>query len=103
MNVTVTPQKGNGKKIIFSNVKFTQPNDMIQRFPLLSQNELVPYNEGDFMKLTIDVHYKIPEEKGREKEPGKTPAWKIVVPIVVVLTVAAIAVGVVVRRRMMNR
>ena len=55
------------------------------------------------MKLTIDVHYKIPEEKDGDKEPGKTPVWKIVVPIVVVLTVAAIAVGVVVRRRMMNR
>ena len=103
VSVTVTPEEGDGKKFTFSNVKFTQQDDMVVRFPLLSQNELSPYNEGDFMKLTINVQYTKPEEKGREKEPGKTPAWKIVVPIVVVLTVVAIAVGFVVRRRMMNR
>ena len=104
VSVTVTPQKGDGKKFTFSNVKFTQLNDMVQRFPLLSQDELLPYNEGDYMKLTINIEYNKPAGKGRQKESGKTPAWKIVVPIVVVLIVAAIAVGVVVvRRRMMYR
>ena len=105
VDVTVTPNQGAGKKLSFSNVQFTKQNDLIQRLPLLSENELIPYTQGNFMKLQIDILYNKPPKipKKGDDENKKTPAWKIVVPIVVVLAVAAIAVGFVVRRRMMTR
>ena len=107
VKVTITPNQGAGKTISFTDLEFTKLNNMTQRLPLLSQNEMNPYTQGDFMSLGINIEFLKPKNKKDKKRgdgDGKTPAWKIVVPIVVVLCVAGIAVGVVViRRRRMFR
>lgn len=103
VKLIMNPTSGEGKTVAFQSVQLSKTNKMTEILTLLSENELRPFIQGNFMQLVINVvHDKAeekPKEKGNENENGKTPAWKIVVPILVVLLTAGIAVGFLVRRK----
>ena len=101
LKLTTSPQVGSGKTVVFSNLQFSKTNK-IETLNLLSKHETIPYLVDDIMLLTIETFHRKPEEKGsgKENEDGKkTPVWKILVPIFVVLTVLAIALVFLVRRK----
>ena len=91
VKVTMNPKSVTGKTAVFSNLQFSKTNKMTQVVSLLSKDEVAPFTQDDYMQLIITVLYDKPERKKSEK--GKTPAWKIIVPVVVVLVIAGIAVG----------
>lgn len=72
VELTMNPKSGTGKTIGFSNVQLSQANKMTEILTLLSEDEVAPYTEGDYMQLTIKVVYDKPEESSNENE--KAPA-----------------------------
>ena len=97
VKLTMHPKSGAGKTVVFSNVQFCKTNKMTQTLNLLSKDEVASYTEGDYMQLTIQVVHDKPEKKGSAKDG--IPAWNIVIPVLLVLVVAGIAVEFLVRRK----